>query len=41
MDRNWFDDGRRTPFGIEHVFFNGKLGVKDGRRTAALAGEVL
>lgn len=40
-DRATFEDPRRSPTGLNHVFVNGAWTVKDGKHTGARGGRVL
>ncbi len=40
-DRSSYEDPKRSPDGIDHVFVNGAWTVKDGAHTGARAGRVL
>jgi N-acyl-D-amino-acid deacylase len=41
IDKSTYDDPRRHPEGILHVFVNGRHAVKDGELFEANAGRVL
>jgi N-acyl-D-amino-acid deacylase len=41
IDTSTYDDPRRDPEGILHVFVNGRHAVEDGRLLEANAGRVL
>jgi hypothetical protein len=41
IDTSTYDDPRRDPEGILHVFVNGRRAVEDGRLLEANAGRVL